>query len=279
VNSSQSRTRRSPAAIVILAALFVAGPLLTWQQTWFGRKLTDAQMLSYLQDERHPRHMQHALSQISDRILQGDTAVRQWYPQVVSLAHHSSGPVRVTSAWVLGQDNTSDLFHQTLLTLLQDSDPMVRRNAALALVRFHDARGRPELRSILDAYTFRSPVAGRVAVSVAAHEKIGTGTLLARVTPQQGRPVEIRSLFVGEVGRILARDGSNVSGGEGILSVNSGEEQVWEALRGLYLIGGADDLDSVQRYASVNTFSDSLRKQAESTAQAIRARLEPTTTR
>src|SRR5262249_17727040 len=236
-------------------------------------------MRSYLQDEGHPRHMQHALSQISDRILQGDTSVRQWYPRVVSLAHHSSGPVRVTSAWVLGQDNTSDLFHQTLLALLQDPEPMVRRNAALALVRFRDASGRPELRSVLGTYTFRSPVAGRVTVSVAAHEKIGTGTLLARVTTQEGQSVEIRSLFVGEVGRILARDGSNVSGGEGILSVNSGEEQVWEALRALYLIGGADDLDLVQRYASVNTFSDSLRKQAESTAQAIRARSEPTTTR
>jgi len=279
VNSSQRGTRRSPAAIVILAALFVAGPLLTWQQTWFGRKLTDAQMRSYLQDEGHPRHMQHALSQISDRILQGDTTVRQWYPQVVSLAHHSSGPVRVTSAWVLGQDNTSDLFHQALLNLLQDSEPMVRRNAALALVRFRDGSGRPELRSILDAYTMRSPKSGRVEFSVVAHEKIGVGTLLARVTPQEGQPVEIRSLFAGEVGRILALDGSSVSVGDGVLSVNSGEEQVWEALRALYLIGGSEDLELVQRYASVNAFSDSLRKQAELTAHAIRARSEPTTTR
>ena len=276
---SQQTRRRSPAAIVILAALFVAGPLLTWQQTWFGRKLTDADMRSYLQDERHPRHIQHALSQISDRILQGDTTVRQWYPQVVSLALHSSGPVRVTSAWVLGQDNTSELFHQTLLALLQEPEPMVRRNAALALVRFRDGSGRPELRSILDAYTFRSPVSGRVAVSVVAKERVGAGTLLARVTPEEGRPLEIRSPFAGDVGRILAREGSNVSGGEGILSVNSGEEQVWEALRGLYLIGGAEDLELVQRYASVNTFSDSLRKQAELTAHAIRARSEPTTTR
>src|SRR5262249_48697222 len=170
-------------------------------------------MRSYLQDEGHPRHMQHALSQISDRILQGDATVRQWYSQVVSLAHHSSSPVRVTSAWVLGQDNTSDLFHQTLIGLLQDPEPMVRRNAALALVRFRDGSGRPELRGMLDAYTIRSPTSGHVAVTVVAGERVGAGTLLARVTPQEGKPLEIRSPFAGEVGWIPARKGAWVSGG------------------------------------------------------------------
>jgi hypothetical protein len=270
---------RSPAAIVILAALFVAVPLLTWEQTWFGRKLTDAQMRSYLQDERHPRHMQHALSQISDRILQGDATVRQWYPQVAALAHFGNVAVRVTAAWVLGQDNTSSLFQQTLQDLLKDPEPMVRRNAALALVRFQDPSGRPELRRMLNAYTLRSPVSGRVAVAVVPNERIGGGTLLARVTPKEGRPLEIRSPFAGKVGRFLTSDGSWVSEGEGILYMDSAEEQLWEALRGLYLIGRPEDLDVVQRYATGGNLSDSVRQQAELTAHAIRARVEPTPTR
>lgn len=275
MNSSQPTTRRSPVAIVILAALFVAVPLMTWEQTWFGRKLTDAQMRSYLEDERHPRHMQHALSQISDRILQGDATVRQWYPQVAALAHCGNGAVRVTAAWVLGQDNTSSLFHQTLQSLLQDPEPMVRRNAALALVRFQDPSGRPELRSMLNPYTFRSPVSGRIAVSVIPNERIGSGTLLARVTPKEGRPHEIRSAFAGKVGRFLPPHSSWVSEGEGILSMDSAEEQIWEALRGLYLIGRSEDLDVVQRYATAGNLSDSVRQQAELTAHAIRARSEP----
>jgi len=279
MNPPSIATMRSPAALVILAALFVSVPLLTWQQTWFGRKLTDAQLQRYLQDERHSRQMQHALSQISDRILQGDVTVRKWYPQVAALAHHPSGAVRVTSAWVLGQDNASGLFHQTLLGLLQDPEPMVRRNAALALVRFQDASGRPELQNMLNAYTFRSPASGQVAISVIANERVGTGTLLARVTPEEGRPLEIRSAFAGTVGRILTRNGSRVTEGAGIVSVDSGEEQVWEALRGLYLIGQAEDLDLVQRYASASNGSDLVRKQAELTAQAIRARSEPRPTR
>jgi HEAT repeats len=279
VNPSQRTARPSPAAITILAVLFVAVPLLTWQQTWFGRKLSDAEMQRYLHDERHPRQMQHALAQISDRILQGDATVHQWYPQVAALAHHPSSPVRVTAAWVLGQDNTSDLFHQTLRGMLQDQEPMVRRNAALALVRFQDPSGRPELRDMLSAYTYRSPVSGRVAVSVVASESVGAGTLLARVTPQEGRPLEIRSSFPGEVARILARDGSWVSGGDGIISVDSGVEQVWEALRGLYLIGQAEDLGLVQRYAFAGNVADSVKKQAELTARVIRARSEPTPTR
>ena len=132
---------------------------------------------------------------------------------------------------------------------------------------------------MLNAYTVRSPASGQVAISVIANETVGTGTILARVTPKDGRPLEIRSAFAGTVGRILTRDGSWVAEGADIVSVDSGEEQVWEALRGLYLIGEAEDLVLVQRFASASNVSDLVRKQAALSAQAIRARLEPKPTR
>jgi vesicle coat complex subunit len=45
----------------------------------------------------------------------------------------------------MGFDNTSQEFHNALLKLLHDQEPIVRRNAALALVRFNDNSGREEL--------------------------------------------------------------------------------------------------------------------------------------
>ena len=59
----------------------------------------------------------------------------------------------------MGQDNKSEEFHQALLSLLNDNDPLVRRNAALQLVRFGDGSGKA--RVTLDAAIVRSEVADR----------------------------------------------------------------------------------------------------------------------
>ena len=65
---------------------------------------------------------------------------------------------------MMGQDNQSELFHRTLLTCLEDSSPLVRRNAALALVRFRDLAALDELRSMLKNWPVRSSAAGRVEI-------------------------------------------------------------------------------------------------------------------
>jgi HEAT repeat protein len=79
----------------------------------------------------------------------GDPKVAQWYETVAQLSEHSGPQVRVTAAWVMGQDSTSELFHKTLLQMLSDDEVLVRRNAALSLVRFGDDEGLNELRAML----------------------------------------------------------------------------------------------------------------------------------
>jgi HEAT repeat protein len=79
----------------------------------------------------------------------GDPKVAQWYETVAQLSEHSGPQVRVTAAWVMGQDSTSELFHNTLLQMLSDDEVLVRRNAALSLVRFGDDEGLSELRAML----------------------------------------------------------------------------------------------------------------------------------
>src|SRR6266498_5941588 len=159
------KRRPSNVWLIILAALFIIVPFLTWYGTWFGRDISDEEITTYLANEKNPRHIQHALSRVEERIERGDRSVKNFYPQIAALAKSPTAEIRKTAAWVMGQDNKSEEFHQALLTLLNDTEPLVRRNAALQLVRFGDASGRRELRTMLQPFETKSPIAG-VVVSV-----------------------------------------------------------------------------------------------------------------
>src|SRR5207247_10030467 len=154
------KPRRASLPLIIVAALFIIVPFLTWYGTWFGRNLSDEDIATYLADEKNPRHIQHALSRVEERIERGDPSAKKFYPQIIALAKSPTGEIRKTAAWVMGQDNKPAEFHESLVSLLTDNDPLVRRNAALQLVRFGDGSGRPELRSMLVAFEVKSPVAG-----------------------------------------------------------------------------------------------------------------------
>src|SRR5437764_2746639 len=141
--------RRTPLSFIILAILFVVVPFLTWYLTWFGRSLSDDSITSYLNEEQNVRHVQQALTRIEERIEKNDQSVKRWYPKIVELSGSNVTEIRKTVAWVMGQDNRSEEFHAALRKLLEDSQPIVRRNAAVQLVRFGDGSGRAELRAIL----------------------------------------------------------------------------------------------------------------------------------
>src|SRR6478736_10246350 len=59
--------------------LIVLMPFLFWWNTWFWRHLSDPQITEYLHDEKKPRHIQHALVQLGDRMSRNDAATKQWY--------------------------------------------------------------------------------------------------------------------------------------------------------------------------------------------------------
>src|ERR1700721_195436 len=119
--------------------------VLTFSFVLLPFPLNDADLGAYFQDTAHPRRAQHALSQIADRIMSPNPGIREsakiWYPEVVKFSEQGSDELRVTAAWVMGQDNQSPQFHAALLKQLADSNPMVQRNAALSLVRFADPSG------------------------------------------------------------------------------------------------------------------------------------------
>jgi hypothetical protein len=201
---------RASGPILILAILFVVASFLTWYFTWFGRGLTDSEISTYLVDEKHPRHVQHALLQIQQRIELGDQNAKQWYPGIVALATNPETEFRLTVAWLMGADNKSEEFHQALKKLLQDTEPIVRRNAALALVRFNDSSGRAELISILRPLTATAPATGVLQSSLSAGAQISRGSLLGRIQQPNQEVAELRSPLLGKVVRILVGNGATL---------------------------------------------------------------------
>jgi hypothetical protein len=273
--ASSARRRRSPWPLALIAGLFVVAAFLTWYGTWFGRNLSDDDLSSYLKEENKPRHVQHALFQIAERINQRDPNVRKFYPQVVAVAASPVTEIRQTAAWVMGQDNSSLEFQAALIKLLDDGEPVVRRNAAVQLVRFKDARGLKELRATLKPFAVAAPFAGRVDNALPDGSSVTFGTLIARIERADHSLEELRSPLPGVVTRVGAGEGREIGAGETLFTIAPDGEFVWEALRGLYVVGEREDLAEVERYAQgVEGMPARIKEQAALTARAIRDRSE-----
>src|SRR5215467_5327664 len=255
ISATQPAKRRMSSGQRILffvtAWLIVLMPFLFWWNTWFGRKLSNTELSEYLHDEKKPRHMQHALVQLGERMSNHDATAAQWYPDVVRLAANPVEEVRNTDAWVMGQDTSGPGFHDALLKMLNDASPMVRGNAALSLVRFGDASGRPQIVALLQPAQIVAPAAGRVTDTARAGTAIRQGGLVAKLRvaappssdSQNGESeAEVRSPIAGRIRALAVAPGASVNAGSEIATVDPGDEQVWEALRALYLVGHADDL-------------------------------------
>jgi len=266
--SSRRPGKRAYLLITAFAFLLVLFPFLFWYGTWFGRRLTNTQIDEYLADSSKPRHEQHALVQIGERLTRGDPAVERWYPKVVELSQSKLVELRQTTAWIMGQDHRYQPFHDALVRLAGDPEPMVRRNAALALSNFQDAAALPVLREMLRPFSLTAPAAGTLRYRLKVGEYVNPGTLVGHIDT-----VEVRSPVPGEVRSLERADGSTVKPGDPLVDLSPDEKHVWEALRALYNVGEAADLKDVKRFANgVPGMTSRIRNQAIITAQAIESR-------
>jgi len=254
------------------AWLIVLMPFLFWWNTWFGRHLSDQQLSEFLNDQKHPRHIQHALVQLGERLTVHDASAARWYPDLQRLASYPVEEVRNTDAWVMGQDTTQAGFHRALLEMLQDPSPMVRGNAALSLVRFGDAAGRLQIVVLLEPARIVAPVAGRMLGTDHVGTAIHQGGLIAKL--QNGQQIaEVRSPFSGRIRTLSAVAGAEIPRGAELATVDPGAEQVWEALRALYLVGQPEDLPAIRIYQKdLPEIPNRVKEQAVLTEQAIRER-------
>jgi biotin carboxyl carrier protein len=260
-------------AILVLTFAFVLMPFLLWYMTTFTRPLTDADLATYFADTIHPRRAQHALSQIADRILSPNATVRAsamlWYPTVIQFSTQGSDELRVTAAWVMGQDNQSEEFHAALLKQLNDANPMVRRNSALSLVRFADRSGHDIIVGMLEPYIMPAPRSGTLEIRLKPGDTINPGTMVAHIEDPTEK-TEIRADVPGTITQWLVPEGSQVQAGQPILTIDPSPETAWESLRALYLIGKKEDVPAVAQYAKGREgMPPQVQQQAALTVKAI----------
>ena len=264
---------RNRLLFFLTAWLVVLMPFLFWWSTWFGRALTAKEMNEYLNDDKHPRHIQHAIVQLGQRMSRHDPSAARWHGDLVRLASHPREEVRSTDAWVMGQDTAGPGFHEALLKMLNDPSMVVRGNAALSLVSFGDNSGRPQIVSLLQPVVITTSTAGRVMDTAGVGTAIHQGGLIAKLKNEDGQMQELRSPITGRVRTLSTATGASVAAGTPIATVEPGEEQVWEALRALYLIGHVDDLPSIRPYErELPAVPERLRQQAVETERAIQSR-------
>src|SRR5208283_3369163 len=270
---------RNRLLFFLTAWLIVLMPVLFWWNTWFGRQLSDQQLAEYLQDDKHPRHIQHALVQIGERMSRHDASVTRWYPDAIRLASDPVEEVRNTDAWVMGQDTSGAGFHESLLRMLADSSLMVRGNAALSLVRFGDATGRPQIVELLQPAKVLAPDAGQMTdasvIGTSIHQNGVVAKLKVSGNVDAIHTIEVRSPITGRLRTLSAQVGQQVKQGDLIATIDPSTGQVWEALRALYLVGQPDDIAAVLPYErGLPDIPDHVRQQALETETAIRQRVK-----
>jgi hypothetical protein len=275
-SSPAASRRRMPARsrflFFLVAWLIVLMPFLFWWNTWFGRHLSDREISEYLSDNKHPRHIQHALVQLGERMERGDASAASWYPELVRLASHPVEEVRNTDAWLMGLDTSYEGFHATLLKMLEDPSIVVQGNAALSLVRFRDGSGRAQIVALLQPARIVAPSGGLVAEVDHTGTSIHQGGLIARLK-EGDKTTDVRSPINGRIRTLSIAKGANVAAGTEIAIVDPGVEQIWEALRALYLVGQATDLRLVRVYQRESPeIPDRIRQQAVLTEKAIQER-------
>ena len=271
-HSERGVSTRWTLLVIALTLGSILLPFLLWRATWFGSPLSDAQIQQRLTDTSDPRETQHALSQIADRIIRGDASVKPLYPDVARLANSPVVQIRETAAWVMGQDNSVPRFHQTLLELLRDSQPLVRMNAALGLVRFHDASGHAEIVHMLSGQPILAPEAGVLKRELDVGQGVVPDTLVARIVAEK-KTVEVHAPMPGSLTGWEAADGARVDAGQPLAMLAPTSEMAWEALRALYLVGEPSDLNVIAPYARGNSgMPAKVAEQARLTMQEIRRR-------
>ena len=239
-----------------------------WHDVWFGRSLDNQELGEYLADEASPRRIQHALVQLGERMDRGEGLLDVWHQRVLELTEHGQLEIRTLSAWIMGKGTAQLGFRQKLLQMLGDPHPLVRRNAALSLVRFGDSSGHSELQAMLESFVVESPFEGKLSFLVEEKDWADSGSSIARVTTEAGVK-DVLAPVSGQVGSRLAADDSQVKHKAKLLVLLPDPEHVWESLRALYLVGTIEDLPLIDSLRERTENGETLQRQIELTRQAI----------
>jgi hypothetical protein len=236
-------SRAQKLLFFLTAWLICLMPFLFWWNTWFGRKLSDQQLNEYLHDTKKPRHIQQALVQVGERITRQDANAQTVVSRLGAAGVRSSGRSAQHRRLGYGAGYLGAGFHEALVEDARRSFAHGSGNAALSLVRFGDASGRPQIVALLQPAQITSPQAG-------THRRCGP--------PRHCHPSRWIDREAGDTAEQIAEIRSPIPGGfvrslgPGRTSRRSGNCRCRSfnragvgGLRALYLVGQPDDIPAI----------------------------------
>jgi biotin carboxyl carrier protein len=235
--------------------------------------LNDAQISQFLGDEEDVSGAIFGLDELKRRMDRG-APVSQWSPLVLSLSNSRFEEVRHAAASVMAKavsDSHYDdpQFYAALLRLLDDPSPLVRTAAAPPLAMAGIPQARPGLLSALQPVQLLAPQAGRVDDTVKAGDAVRCGDAVV-VVFNAGTTAKIAAPFDGQVTRISIATGDVVSAGIPIGEITPSPQQVLLALRGLQVIGLAEDVAAARQFEQNQP--EEVAEQARATEHSILTR-------
>jgi biotin carboxyl carrier protein len=268
--------RKYPLILLAALVVFISVPMLFWYGTWFGLRLDDTALREKLGPESPPRHVQHAVEEITQRFEEGLPGMDPWAQLLVEASRRPDPAIRVTCAWGMQFDPGRAEFTARLREMVTDDDSVaVRRNAATSLARSNDDTGLPVIRSMLEPLDVFSPGAGVVRDLAAVGRVVRDGEVLATLeTAREDEERErIRAPVPGRVARVEATEGDTVEAGALVVVLAPDPAHVLNAVVALGRVGTEDDVERLEFVAGPRAgFGDLARQWAQRALAAIRER-------
>ncbi|MCA9073287.1 MAG: biotin/lipoyl-binding protein, partial [Planctomycetaceae bacterium] len=163
-------------------------------------------------------------------------------------------------------------FQEALVTLVRDPVELVQRNAALSLSKFDDDRCKPVLLSMLEPYEVKSPRDGTVSRLLQKGQPVRASMEIGYIESSDASFGKILSPVDGAVKNVAAANGSQVSKGDAIYSISPAQQDMWEALRALLIVGDPEDIEAIQKNTDRYATTPQITEQAKETVKAIEKR-------
>lgn len=260
--------------IVAVAAGTAIVLWLFWHGTWFGARLDDDALIEAMAPAAKARDVQHGIEEITRRFDEDRVGMDRWAAALVDASRRSEDPVRIAAAWGMHFDAGRPEFVARLTELVEtDASVLVRRNAASSLAKSGSGAGRAVLRSMLEPFTVRSPLAGRIRSPLAVELPARENAPVARLVTAQGAEANVLAPVPGRVLRIVAIEGTDVAAGDPVSVLAPDPLHARQAAVALAIVGTPDDLELLGLAAAPQSaFPDEVKVVAQQASDAIRAR-------
>lgn len=247
---SQSSRDRNKGPLLLMGILILTAVIgvASWYSSSFKRALTDEQIIERL-EAGEPRDIQHALSQLEERLSFRYEGRERFRAPVVALANNEHVEIRRQVAWVMGRE-PAPIYRETLTLLLADPDLGVRNNAACSLSNFYDPLARPVLLKGLEAFDILAEADGTLDLKLDVGDAASLGTGLGSIKNGEGEGIPVRTPLNGFIEALPKGKDGDVVVGDVVARISPDPQIVVNLLTALGAVATLDDVPKLQAYAS-----------------------------